>query len=312
VLYTCKKKFKKELARENFEKYIKRLNNIFKLLKRYFMGCDKKPKSYIKKLNALERCSIFRSIKKNALKEQVIDEVELVSYTPKPFLEVLYNLTSDNKYDGLRIYFATFKDSEDDPGSQYIPKGQNEKFTLIFVPTTEKTKRIHVDDTFNCWIIHDNAVVTLNPHKAPNPKADTVSNWIRFYQKYRLPILEKDGQDVYDANFKETKSIWYGRKLIEKNDNDGLIDYLECLLTDAHPLDTVNIKFAGYSSHEKYTYQLTLIFGFHQQGDPADKNYYFTFAAKDISNLQEFELSGGNTDTGSPCPPNCNGTMLPL
>jgi hypothetical protein len=127
-----------------------------------------------------------------------------------------------------------------------------------------------------------------------------------------LPALEADGQHV-TPSFKETKSIWYHRKLIEKGGaaDRGLIGYGECLRRNAaDPLKEITVYFGAYPTNGAYPYQLTLLFYFRQESDSTKE------IKSDVFSLSNVDLIGGDTtDTGSPCPPDvgCSvGSLFPL
>lgn len=267
------------------------------------------------------------------------NELRYITYKPKGFQNLLRILNDVPYYDGIRIYFASYLYNPFDPEGNALIPGQpdnpnddcTDHLALIFVPTTLEEqeqengdiKYIHRDDINNCWIIKGEEVKKLKspPTSGGNPRRDTASSWIGYYQALKLPKLTKNGQMLTgNVKYGDAKSIWYGKKdWGHRDDNKGLLDYVTCLVNDTtNPLKDVIVRFAAYpfpagQDFDPTTdpaYQLTLIFSFRQVSEPLEgSNNNFTFQAED---RKKDNFTGGDTDTGNPCPPNtCDGSELP-
>jgi hypothetical protein len=266
---------------------------------------------------------------------QEIEKANDQEYNSNAF-DSLLNWVTDTvkKYDGLRVYFGVYPaENSTDSGSSFISKGKANTMTLIFVPTHKEQsnnsencgKDCHEDDITNCMIIVDNKLYHLD---CSNNKNNFISDWVRKYQSKRAVFFESSAikNRNYDTSYKETKSIWYNIYSIRRDTASkhpkGLIDYLEYF---QRKYNTVNlkIKFAGFLGSPRkrrinkkdkfaFAYQLSLIYNFKAKHKKINK-IIFSHETKSKDKL----YSGGNTDTGVPCPPpppgsnTCPGSLLP-
>ncbi len=247
------------------------------------MPCEIKPAAYIPAATARGRIAVFTDLKNPALeKRSGKREIAKINCEPAVFLNLLHNLTGKENYDGIRVYFAL----------------QEDILTLIFVTTLkdEKDKEVHIDDITNCWIMNSGSIKPIDSAEA--------SDLIKVYEKERLIYFVADGWEAIKPGYTETKSLWYSKDLFGKNNRDGLIDYMECLISDKL-IDEVVVWFGGFLKSDEvedaYTpeYQLTLIFQL--KGE----------TSKDAASLDD------HIDTARPCPPpstGCRtfGAQLPL
>ncbi len=257
--------------------------NNLTILKNYIMSCETKPLAFIHSATAKDRIAVFTDRKNPALeKKSGKREVAKISCGPAVFLNLLNSLTANGSYDGIRVYFAL----------------QEDVLALVFVTTLAdpKDKDVHNDDLSNCWIMDLRSTRQIDSKEA--------SDLIVAYEKERLVYFEADGQEVIKKDYLETKSLWYSKGLFGKNGKDGLIDYMECLISNKS-INEVAIWFGGFLKSDEVqdtntpAYQLTLIFQL--KGDATG----------------EAALLDDNTDTGVPCPPpntGCKrfGAKLPL
>jgi hypothetical protein len=249
------------------------------------------PSSIIDSTLASQRKSLFTD-KKKAVLDGLIgykSELDHLNYSVPVFLKLLHFLTEEpGQYSGMRVYFASQRWSEDDPCSRYIPSGQEENLTLIFVPTTavgQNGDTIHRDDLDNCFIIAHNRLIRLPRPGQVAPVLDTASNWVKHYRK-KLATLSVDGEQVTgNAGFRETNCHWYKIGIfVDSTDKDGqvtpgLISYMEKLVKDPlNPLVAIEPQFACYTDTDTFApdadvsvplyYQLTLLFELRQKKAP--------------------------------------------
>ncbi len=260
------------------------------------------PSSIIDPTLAGQRRHYFLT-KKKAVLDGLIGfkgELDHLTVSVPVFLELLNFLTEERRrYSGLRVYFASYRWSEDDPCSRYIPSGQEENLTLIFVPTTEVAQNgstMQRDDLDNCFIIAHNRLIRLpNPGEVA-PGLDTASNWVKHYQK-KIPALSLDGARVTgNGGFRETNSHWYKIAIfLDGDDTPGLISYIDKLRNDpVDPLLAIVPQFACYTNTDTaevqmgtsatlsvpLQYQLTLLFQLRQKNDPVPNPVFFGFGMK--------------------------------
>ncbi len=247
------------------------------------MSCDTKPLAYIPSATAADRIAVFTDLKNPALeKKSGKREVAKIICGPAVFLNLLNDLTTNNNYDGIRVYFAL----------------ESDVLALVFVTTLSdpKDKEVHNDDISNCWLLNLRSTRKIDSKEA--------SDLIVDYEKQRLAHFEADGKEVMKPGYMETKSLWYSKNLFGKNGKDGLIDYVECLISNKL-INEVAIWFGGFLKSDELAdtntpeYQLTLIFQL--KGEASG----------------EAVLLDDNADTGRPCPPpstGCKGfgAQLPL
>jgi hypothetical protein len=258
------------------------------------------------------RIALFLNKKKKILDDALYPQTDnaFVVYSFEVFIRMMEIFAFRRDiYNGVRVYPGSYLTVAGDPGSDYIPAGQEGKLTLIFVPTKPGKDQdgspngLNVDDADNVYTICGNMLVHLpNPANVP-PRASTASNWIRNFQN-KLPNLEKDGSTFTgNTSFKETRSLWYSMNSIAGNnmDDPGLISYARCMNQTpddpTNPVDGVIAKFACFLPNDgkQYPYyQLTLIFDLHQKQDQQ--------MAGSFGSLP-FGIKGVDTDTGLPCPP---------
>ena len=290
------------------------------------------PSTKISKMLAHQRALVFKALKKPFLESEIgSTEVESIKYDFDAFRNLLntFNELSGQEYDGVRVYFASYKKDikNDSQGTKYIPAGQNKKMTLIFVATTKGADlpdgiHVHNDDLDNCYIIdRDDKIQKLNP-------GATASKWIREYQNKKMPSFEKNGKDeTGNPKFEETKSIWYAKQVFLRNPGSspqGFLDNLDAIVSAGNIVDDIEILLAGYLYGENgyenklklvYEYQLTLVFKVQYESGEADAKpikSFLSFTAKD-----DKRVSSDYNDTGNPCPPpsgNCKtlGSRLPV
>jgi hypothetical protein len=311
------------------------------------------PSSIIDQALAKQRRDLFLD-KKKAVLDGLIgykNELDHLTYSVPVFLELLHFLAEQpGRYSGLRVYFASNLWNENDPSSRFIPEGQEENLTLIFVPTKEDQPNgttIQRDDLDNCFIIsHDRLIRLPNPREAA-PGMDTASNWVKLYQK-KLPALALDGAQVTgNGGFRDTICQWYRIGIFLDNPTtktQGLIRYIENLRDDlVNPLVAIRPLFACYTDTDTCPipngntgasagtdvplhYQLSLLFELRQKNDPDPNPAPVVFStrhrADDVKRgtVAQAAVAGAaagagsdDADTGYPCPPanTCNGSLLP-
>jgi hypothetical protein len=253
------------------------------------------PSSIIDQTLANQRRALFLE-KKKAVLDGLIGykkELDHLTYSVPVFLEVLHFLVEQpGRCSGWRVYFASQLWSENDPGSRFIPEGQEENLTLIFVPTEADQPNgttIQRDDLDNCFIIsHDRLIRLPNPREVA-PGMNTASNWVKLYQK-KLPALALDGAQVTgNGGFRDTTCQWYKIGIFLDNPTtktNGLIRYIENVRDDlVNPLVAIRPLFACYTETDTCTipdgntsasagtdvplyYQLTVLFELRQKNDP--------------------------------------------
>ena len=274
------------------------------------------PTSIIDPTLAGQRRQYFLTKKKAVLDGLIGYKAELdhLTISVPVFLELLHFLTEERRrYSGLRVYFASHLWSEEDPCSRYIPSGQEENLTLIFVPTTEIAQNgntMQRDDLDNCFIIaHNRLIRLLNPGEVA-PGLDTASNWVKHYQK-KIPALSLDGARVTgNGAFRETNSHWYKIAIfLDGTDTPGLISYIDKLRNDpVDPLLAIVPQFACYTPTDTaevqmgtsatisvpLQYQLTLLFELQQKNDPVPNPVFFGFGMKHhLDDLARAAAEGG-------------------
>ena len=181
-----------------------------------------------------------------------------ILYSIKGILALLETVTQrkPKKYDGFRIYFATFPEKNcTDSGYTDVPKDQFGKLTLVFVPTIRNPKRwgYHGDDTLHYMIVDGDVVKTI-------PKSIVVL-WINKAQKGILAKFDADGKSRRKwPEYHETESLWYSRTVLVHNwIRNGLIDILKCHDCSG---DTKYIyaRYGAFLNGLRRHYQLTLVF----------------------------------------------------
>ena len=260
------------------------------------------PTSIIDPTLAGQRRHYFLTKKKSVLDGLIAYKGELdhLTYSVPVFLELLHFVTEEpGRYSGLRVYFASHLWSEDDPCSRYIPSGQEENLTLIFVPTTsvgQNGNTYHRDDLDNCFVIAHNRLIRLPRPGEVAPGLDTASNWVKHYQK-KIPAMSLDGARVTgNGGYRETNSHWYKIEIFKDSaDAPGLISYIDKLRNDpVDPLVAIVPEFACYTTTDTaeiqtgpsatlsvpLQYQLTLLFQLQQQNDPSPNPVFFGFGMK--------------------------------
>ena len=243
--------------------------------------------------------------------------IDSILYSPCGFLQLLQSVTSDS-YDGLRIYFGC-----DTTG--------NKDLMLIFVPTRFAVKdqyRIHLDDTAHCSIIVGSTNKSISVPDA--------SRYIREFENDQLNYFTTDGQKHYSGEskpprpiYQESNSLWYDISILNPGIIDpttktvGIVTYLRNLI-NTNAIDSIIVDFGGFEHTLPidYEYQITLIFNYYQKGGHtvAFMTSHLLDANQLLGKRLDFiikYLTGGNTDTGVPCPPppsgqqNCPGASLP-
>jgi hypothetical protein len=285
------------------------------------------PPSIIDPILAAQRIDCFKS------KKKVLDgiigkpEIDQIRYEVPVFLQLLNFLTNGpRKYSGLRVYFAAHLTGATDPGNQYIPAGQENNLTLIFVPTLAVTKGTSVfngDDLDNCFIIADNQLIRLSDAGNYKSGKDTASNWIRHYQE-RLAAMSQDGAKVTkNPAFNETKSLWYRMAIfVDSAGQPGLVSYIQDLLTDpVNPLTAIVARMGAYAPTDKskynlpLEYQMTLLFELHLKNNPEPNPVVLATTRRLVVHADSAGVTTSGSpesDTGFPCPPDeCPGSLLP-
>ncbi|MEP7253095.1 MAG: hypothetical protein ABI683_11970 [Ginsengibacter sp.] len=210
------------------------------------MPCDTKPAASIAASTAAGRIAIFTDLKNPALEKKTGKrEIAKIVSDPGAFLDLLKNLTANANCDGIRIYFAL----------------KDDVLALIFVPTlADKTDpKVHNDDLDNCWLLTTGRIVRIDSKDA--------SGLIVAFEKQRLVYFQDDGKSVVGQDYLETKSLWYSIALFGSNGKDGLIDYLDCLISNGL-VSEVDVWFGGFLQSDQQQspitphYQLTLVFQF--------------------------------------------------
>ena len=289
------------------------------------------PPSIIDPTLAGQRLDYFTRTKKAVL-DGIIGkpEIDHITYEVPVFLQLLNFLTNGpRKYSGLRVYFAAHLSSATDPGSQYIPAGQENNLTLIFVPTLAVTKgnsTFNGDDLDNCFIIADNQLIRLSNTGNKASGKDTASNWIGHYQE-RLPAMSRDGAKVTkNAAFSDTRSLWYRMGIFVDNgpEQPGLVSYIQDLLKDpVNPLSNIVARMGCYTPTDKSSgglpleYQMTLLFELHLKNNPGPNPIVLGTKRRGVVHADSAtpattEVYYPESDTGFPCPPDeCVGSLLP-
>jgi hypothetical protein len=263
---------------------------------------------------ASQRVQYFITQKKSALDDCIGYKPETGSlvYSVRAFLQLLTSLTAGpGKFTGLRVYLAAYLKSDTDPGSQYIPAGLEDTFTLIFVFTKEavvKGKTINQDDLSNCYTISQDQLVRLPDPGSVPPAANTAANWVKHFQN-RIPDLNKHGVAATgNANFNETKSLWYDIKLFtDSPERQGLVRYINSQLSDPNPIVAVDAQLACFTAGDEFPrHQLTLIFNLRRQtpqsATPAASLSSPAAAQSAVAGTAAVAHDDG-TDMGLPCPP---------
>ena len=239
------------------------------------MSCDTKPAASIAASTAAGRIAIFTDLKNPALEKKTGKrEIAKIDSDPGAFLDLLNNLTANANCDGIRTYFAL----------------NDDVLALIFVPTLIDTTdaKVHNDDLDNCWLLATGGISKITSKEA--------SKLITAFEKERLVYFEEDGKEVVGQHYLETKSLWYSIALFGSNGNDGLIDYLDCLIKNGL-VSEVDVWFGGFLQSDQQQdqltpyYQLTLIFQF----------------VEHASATRALTDNNSNNDTGIPCPPPSTG-----
>lgn len=282
------------------------------------------PSSAISSTKAKKRINRYRNHKNLRLEiftgKKEIDTIP--SYSRDVFVELLDSLTLPGKhYDGFRVYMATYPNSPaapntPDSGYSHVAPGQEDHFTLIYVPTRyggEVNKQpVHNDDTNRCFIIKDNVLEKID---APTPDGSFLSKWINKYRSQRMGFLAMDGNGYVNKgafafhklrSFRETESIWYDIAQTS-NGKDGLLDFIKC--SNSH-VDLITVNFAGYLlKSQDWSYKLTLIFELQ-----SFTNAFNGGKSKELFVYYKAAATTKNSDTGKPCPPPtpCNGSALPI
>jgi hypothetical protein len=260
------------------------------------------------------RIALFTGTKKSVMDKSIgyKKEISSITYSVRGFLSLLgFVADLKRKYDGMRVYFASYLNDEGNPDSELIPAGQEDNLTLIFVPTRTIFKnsiKLHQDDIDNCLVIvNDHYQNLLTPRSDPrNP--DTASDWIRNFQQSRIPDLENDGVSFTgNAYFKETRSTWYSIETFSLPGKPDLITYINCLWKDPdNPLVSIIARFAGYIKTDAPFpfYQLTLVFDLHQKNDGVVIDSAFGSQKSGSHEPQSKDhFTFAPADTGLPCPP---------
>jgi len=289
------------------------------------------PPSIIDPILADQRMDYYTS-KKKAVLDGIIHkpEIDHITYEVPVFLQLLNFLTNGPRtYSGLRVYFASHLPSATDSGNQYIPAGQENNLTLIFVPTlavTKGTTTFNGDDLDNCFIIANNQLVRLSNAGNNTSGKDTASNWISHYQQ-RLPAMNQDGAKITkNAAFNDTKSLWYRMAIFVGSPElgqPGLVSYIQDLLKDpVNPLSAIVVRMGCYTPTDKnksgvlsLEYQMTLLFELHLQNNPGPDPVFIATKRRPVVHADSATVATGanpESDTGFPCPPDeCLGSLLP-
>jgi hypothetical protein len=235
-----------------------------------------------------------------------------------PMLEMF--AASTQNYSGLRIYFASYVTGDAD-----TPGGQEEKLTLLYVPTKKKAVNanliIHVDDLSSIFTIINGQLKHLADPSTVSRDKDQASRWVSNFQKNRIPKLEPDGANhIHDTGYRESRSLWYGMGALNGDSTigePGIIRYARCMNKTpdepGNPVDGIVVRFAAFTDDEFFDeiyppYQLTVIFVLHQKNDPPEVGITLGSGTDHLTAIP--------TDTGLPCPPDngCTGggTLLPV
>jgi len=237
-----------------------------------------------------------------------------VEYTINGAIDLLTKFTYKTDYDGFRAYIGVYPSKQPNPsdsGYNLVPKGQEDKLTVIYVPTKWKgyyrlgwiKHRRHIDDTVNCRLINGDQAVLISARFA--------SMWINKAQHRVLDTLESRRRHKWQRNFRETHNLWYNIDYVKHSDDwsNGLLDILECKKC-CYPKTKVYAKFAAFvgSNFIGYRKKLSIVF----QLDIGETKQYLTLNSFDRSPWakyafkKEFAATGdssGGSDTGKPCPP---------
>jgi len=263
------------------------------------------------------------SLRINAYKRKVgrckLTPADDVKYSIAGAIDLLTKVNVSG-YDGFRVYFAMYPSKRQaktgDSACDKVPTGLDNKWTLIFVPTSDggwykegwKRYKRHVDDTNHCMIIGDNAAVPIT--------AKDASSWINKAAPM-IDSLERHRKKTFPT-FHETRNLWYNKKYVEDNcTKNGLLQVLIC--KKCFGTQNVLAKFSAFYFNQ-YWNQLTLVF----QVDTGVHKEYLTLNSGDRSFRARNDWTkcfpvavgagvaaqSGGSDTGKPCPPPtpCNGT----
>jgi hypothetical protein len=250
---------------------------------------------------------------KRRMKRAGLPVADDVTYSIDGAIDLLDKMVNSTKtYGGFRAYFAMYpcqkQPNQPDSGYSLVPDNLWGKLTLIYVPTMPggdiyvqngKKYQRHMDDSANCLIVGDNAVV-------PVPK-DIAKMWVHKAECNLLDSLDRFRHKKHHPKFHETHSLWYDLNYVKGDcSNNGLLYILQCKKSCC--VKHVYVRFAAYLT--RHSHQLTVVF----QLDSGKNQQFLTLYSRDLSkqarkqfaNCYGATLAGDNSsgsDTGNPCPP---------
>lgn len=274
--------------------------------------CDQFPRSYISEKIAKNRKEQFVNEKKPVLNTWIrgriprANEEAEIKYTVEQFKSLLEKLSGlPHDVTGLRIYYGCYLKNQPDT-DKYLPSGKEDRLCLIYSPT--RSNGDQQEDIGEYYIIkHNNGAERAKPIEQ-----ETASDWVSYYQSFKLKKLQKHHRNHYNPNFEESKSIWFPIK--------DILDW-KCIMENSGkheiPIITaVSIFFTSYSTKGVYKED------YNDHDREYERKLGIVITMWDKEDIIKFERISWfkerflerNLDTGSPCPPDrgCKtGSKLP-